>query len=45
MVVAAFTKKGPLLPKEEAYWRVPSIVGSVVIHEAFTGMDLYGGLL
>ena len=41
MVLAAFAKKGPLLPKEEAHWRVLSIVCFVVIREAFIGMEPY----
>ena len=44
MVLAAFAEKGPL-PLKEAYWRVPSVVGFVVVREAFAGMDPYGGLL
>ena len=31
MVQAAFAEKGPLLPKEEGHWRVPSIVGFAVV--------------
>ena len=45
MVLAAFTEKGPLPSKEEAYWRVPSVVGFVVVHEAFVGMEPYEDLL
>ena len=45
MESATFTEKGLLLPKEEAHWRVLSVVGFVVVHEAFTGMDPYRGLL
>ena len=45
MVSATFAEKGPLPPKEEAHWRVLSIVGFVVVREAFVGMDPYGGLL
>ena len=42
MVLATFAKKGPLPLKEEAYWRVPSIVGFVVVREAFVRMEPYG---
>ena len=42
MVLAAFAKKGPLPPKEEAHWRVLSIVGFAVVREAFVGMEPYG---
>ena len=42
MALAAFAEKGPLLPKEEAHWRVMSVVGFVVVREAFVGMELYG---
>ena len=45
MVSAAFAEKEPLPPKEEAHWRVLSIVGFVIVLEAFVGMDPYGGLL
>ena len=45
MMLAAFAEKGPLPPKEEAYWRVSSIVGFVIVREAFTRMDPYGDLL
>ena len=38
MVLAAFAKKGLLPPKEVAHWRVLSIVGFAIIHEAFVGM-------
>ena len=44
MVLAAFTKKGPLPPKEEAHWRVLSVVGSTVVREAFVGIEQYGKL-
>ena len=44
MVLAAFVEKGPLPPKEEAYWRVLSIVGFVVVREAFVEMEPYGNL-
>ena len=44
MVLAFFVEKGPLLPKEEAHWRVLSIVGFVVICEAFVGMEPCGDL-
>ena len=32
MVRAAFAERGPLLPKEEEHWRVPSVVGLAVVH-------------
>ena len=44
MVLAAFAEKGLLLPKEEAHWRVLSVVGSVSVREAFVGMEPYGDL-
>ena len=44
MLLAAFAKKRPLLPEEEAHWRVLSVVGFVVVHEAFIGMEPYGDL-
>ena len=44
MVSAAFTEKGPLPPKEEAHWRVLSVIGFVVIREAFIEMEPYGNL-
>jgi len=44
MVLVAFTEKGPLLPKEEAHWRVLSVVGFAVVREAFVGMEPYGNL-
>ena len=44
MVLAAFTKKGLLLSKEEAHWRVLSVIGFVIVHEAFLGMKPYGDL-
>ena len=44
MVLAAFAEKGPLLPKEEAHWRVVSVIGCIVVHEAFVGMEPYGDL-
>ena len=31
MVWAAFTEKGPLLPKEVGHWRVSSVVGFAVV--------------
>ena len=45
MVSAAFAEKGLLWPKEEVQWRVLSVVGFVIVREAFVGMDPYGGLL
>ena len=44
MVLAAFTEKGPLPPKGEAYWRVLSAIGFVVVHEVFVGMESYENL-
>ena len=44
MVLAAFAEKGPLPPKEEVHWRVLSVVGFVVVCEAFVGMKPYGDL-
>ena len=44
MALAAFAEKGPLLPKEEAHWRVMSVVGFVVVREAFVGMEPYRDL-
>ena len=45
MESATFIEKGPLPPKEEAHWRVLSVVNFVVVREAFAGMDPYRGLL
>ena len=42
MVLAAFAKKGPLLSKEEAHWRVLSVVDFVIVREAFVKMEPYG---
>ena len=42
MVLAAFVEKGPLPPKEEAYWRVLHVAGFVPACEAFVGMEPYG---
>ena len=36
MVLAAFVKKGPLLPKEEVHWRVLSVVGFSIVHGALS---------
>ena len=44
MVLAAFTEKGPLPPKEEVHWRVLSVVNFAIVHEAFVGMEPYGRL-
>jgi len=44
MVLAFFVEKGPLLPKEEAHWRVLSVIGFVVVCEAFVRMEPYGDL-
>ena len=41
MVLAAFAEKGPLLPKEEAHWRVLHVTGFVSVYEAFIGMEPY----
>ena len=43
MVLAAFTEKGPLPPKEEAHWTVLRIVGFVIVYETFVEMELYVG--
>ena len=43
MVLAAFTKKGPLPPKEEAHWRVLRVASFVTVYEAFVGMEPYVG--
>ena len=45
MVLATFIEKGPLPPKVEAHWRVLSVIGFVVVHEAFVEMEPYGDLL
>jgi hypothetical protein len=39
MVLAAFTEKGLLLPKEVAHWRVLHITGFITVYEAFVGME------
>ena len=44
MMSAAFAEKGPFPPKEEAHWRVLSVVGFVIVHEAFVGVEPYGNL-
>ena len=44
MVSTAFAEKGPPPPKEEVHWRVLSVVGFVVVREAFVGMKPYGDL-
>ena len=44
MVSVAFAKKGSLPPKEEAHWRVLSVVGFAVVHEAFIRMEPYRNL-
>ena len=38
-MLAAFTKKGLLLPKEVAHWRVLHVAGFITIYEAFIGME------
>ena len=45
MVFATFAERGSLPLKEEAHWRVLSVVNFVVVREAFAGMDPYRGLL
>ena len=40
MVQAAFAGKGPLLPKEEEHWRVPSVIGFAIIR---CGLSSAGG--
>ena len=42
MVLATFAEQGPLLPKEEAHWRVIHVAGFVTVYEAFVGMEPYG---
>ena len=44
MVLAAFVEKGPLPPKEEAHWRVLSVIDFVIIREAFVEKEPYGDL-
>ena len=44
MVLAAFAEKGSLPPKEEAHWRVLSVVSFVIIRKAFVKMEPYGKL-
>ena len=44
MVLAAFVEKGPLSPKEEAHWRLLSVVGFAVVYGAFVEMEPYGKL-
>ena len=39
MVLATFTEKGPLPPKEEAHWRVLSVIDFVIVREAFVKME------
>ena len=39
MVLSAFVKKRPPLPKEEVHWRVLSVIGFAVIHG---GLSLVG---
>ena len=39
MVLAAFTEKGLVPPKEVARWRVPYVVGFITVYEAFIGME------
>ena len=40
MVWAAFAEEGPLLPKEEGHWRVPSVVSFAVVR---CGLPSAGG--
>ena len=42
MVLAAFTEKGSLPLKEEAYWGVLHVAGFVLAYEAFVEMEPYG---
>ena len=44
MLLAAFTEKGPLLPKEEAHWRVLRVADFVAVCEAFIEMEPYRDL-
>ena len=44
MELATFVEKEPLLPREEAHWRVLSVIGFVVVREAFVRMEPYGDL-
>ena len=44
MVLATFVEKGLLLPKEEVHCWVPSVIGFVVVREAFIGMEPCGDL-
>ena len=39
MVLATFTKKGLVPPKEVAHWRVPYVAGFVTVYEAFIRME------
>ena len=45
MVMATFAMKGSLPPKEEAHWRVLSVIDFVIVREAFVRMEPYGNLL
>ena len=40
MVWATFAEKGPLLPKKEGHWRVPSVVGLAIVR---CGLPSAGG--
>ena len=39
MVLAAFTEKGLVPPKEVAHWRVSYVAGFITNCEAFVGME------
>ena len=39
MVMATFAMKGSLPPKEEAHWRVLSVIDFVIVREAFVRME------
>ena len=41
VVLAAFTEKGLLLPKEVAHWRVQHITGFITAYKAFVEMEPY----
>ena len=41
MVSTTFVEKGPLLSKEEVHWRVLSVIGFAIVHEAFVRMEPY----
>ena len=39
VVLATFTEKGLLPPKEVAHWRVLYVTGFITVYEAFIGME------